>query len=443
MPASVASAQNLTDELVAKIASPLVENKVADGLSIGYLEGDHYGIVHLGSSNKTGKPADNLTIYELGSISKVFTSLLLADAVVRGELALDATVNVANAAGIHLPSRDGRSIQWMDLSTHRSGLPRLPGNLEVTSPKNPYRLYDSKKAAAAFANLKLDRTPGESQEYSNFGVSVLGYLIAKNANSTYQELLRQRIAKPLGMNDCTVDLTSDQKKRFATPHDKVGSSTLAWTFADMPGAGGIRATMFDMMRFAKAQLNPPSGKLGEAIELAWKQHSAADASGPATGLGWMIDGDGETRWHNGGTGGSRTAIFINRRINAAVIVLCNTSVTSEVDVLAAQLLQVAAGIETNVDQGNGKVAIDAKLRARLVGRYKLASFVFDVEDRDGHMMVRLSGQGFNEVFPDSPTKWSYRGIDAMIEFKLGRSGPARQLTLHQNGIKQVARRIGR
>ncbi len=103
----------------------------------------------------------------------------------------------------------------------------------------------------------------------------------------------------------------------------------------------------------------------------------------------------------------------------------------------------AGGGSEKADRGNGNATMDAKHRARLVGRYKLASFVFDVEDRDGHLMVRLSGQEFNEVFPDSPTKWSYRGIDAMIEFKLGRSGPASQLTLHQNGIKQVARRIGR
>ena len=440
--ASVLSAQNLTDELVVKIAAPLVENKVADGLSIGYLEGDHYGIVHLGTATNNGKRADNLTVYEIGSISKVFTSLLLADAVVRGEIELDAAVNVDNAAGIRLPSYEGRAIQWIDLSTHRSGLPRLPANLEVTSLKNPYQLYDSTKASATLANLKLARKPGASHEYSNFAVSVLGYLLAEKAKSTYQDLLRETIAKPLGMNDCCVDLTSDQKKRFATPHDKFGSSTLAWTFADMPGAGGIHATMFDMMRFAKAQLSPPPGKLGEAIELTWKQHSTADASGPATGLGWMIHGDGETRWHNGGTGGSRTAILINRRIKSAVIVLCNTSVITEVDELAAQLIQVAAGIKI-AKPVEGKSPADAKLRARLVGQYKLANFIFDVEDRAGHLMVRLSGQEFNEVFPDSETKWSYRGIDAMIEFKLDRTGPASQLTLHQNGKQQVARRIGK
>ena len=166
-----------------------------------------------------------------------------------------------------------RSIKWIDLSTHRAGLPRLPGNLPLTDLVNPYRDYDSKKAAAFLNQYELPRQPGESQEYSNLGASVLGYLVAQKAGKSYEQLLRERIAEPLQMTDCTVSLSSDQKKRLATPHDKFGSATSPWTFADLPGAGGIHATMRDMMRFAKAQLTPPSGTLGDAIELAWKQHT--------------------------------------------------------------------------------------------------------------------------------------------------------------------------
>ncbi len=341
------AAQNLTDAWVAKAAGPLVENRIADGLSVGYIEGDHFGIVHLGSSNQTKEKANYSTVYELGSISKVFTSLLLADAVVRGEIDLNAAADATNPAGIRLPSRDGRSIQWIDLSTHRSGLPRLPSNLPLTDLTNPYRDYDSKQAAAFLNQYELPRQPGKSQEYSNFGASVLGYLVAAKAGKTYEQLLRERIAEPLRMTDCTVTLTSDQTKRLATPHDKFGSATPPWTFSDLPGAGGVHATMRDMMRFAKAQLNPPAGKLGDAIELAWKQQRDADASGSAMGLGWMIAGDGQTRWHNGQTGGSHAALFINREQKCAVVVLCNTAVTNEIDQLATQLIQKAAG--QNVD----------------------------------------------------------------------------------------------
>jgi CubicO group peptidase (beta-lactamase class C family) len=388
-----------------------------------------------------------LTLYEIGSVSKVFTSLLLADAVVRGEIDLNEAVDVTNAAGIRLPSRDGTPIKWIDLSTHRAGLPRLPDNLTLANPKNPYRDYDSKKAAAFLNQYELPRKPGESREYSNFGASVLGYLVAEKAGKTYQQLLRERIATPLRMTDCTVTLTSDQRKRLATPHDKFASVTPPWTFADLPGAGGIRATMRDMMRFAKAQLTPPKGTLGEAIELAWQQHRDADASGPAMGLGWIIMGDGQTRWHNGQTGGSHASLFINRESQCAVVVLCNTAV-SEIDQMAVQLVRKAAGHDARPapaeapDDEPGELKLGPELRARLAGRYQLTpDFIFDVRDEDGHLMVGITNQPTQVVFPDSPTRWSYRGVDATLEFKLTKTGPAKSLVLHQNGAKQTARRI--
>jgi hypothetical protein len=412
---------------------------------------------------------------------------------------------------------------------------------------------------------ELPRRPGDAQEYSNLGASVLGYLVAQKAGQSYEQLLQERIATPLRMTDCTISLSSDQTKRLATPHDRFGSATPPWTFADLPGAGGIHATMRDMMRFAKAQLTPPPGKLGEAIELAWKQHRGADASGPAMGLGWVIHGDGQTRWHNGQTGGSHASLLVHRESQSAVVVLCNTAVSNEIDELAAQLLMKAAGVEAiavrgarnnappklspftavrfeddqvivtydgqsyqwlelngikvddivtsskkqfggqwqkrisedlvellwgmghqpgntvklrllnlqskqdvvvanapmttenryaivanrqqadeaaPVEQGDGEIAIDAKLRGRLVGRYQLQpDFIFDVQDRDGHLMVGITNQPTQEVFPDSPTRWSYRGVDATLEFKLPKTGPARSLVLHQNGAEQTARRI--
>jgi CubicO group peptidase (beta-lactamase class C family) len=563
--ASSASSQNLTNEWVENAAKPLVENQVVDGLSIGYIAGDHYGIVHLGSSNPAGEKPNNSTIYELGSISKVFTSLLLADAVARGEIDLSAAADVANPAGIRFPSRDGRSITWLDLSTHRTGLPRLATNMPVTDLVNPYRDYDSKKAAEFLNAYELPRAPGASQEYSNFAVSVLGYLVAQKAGKTYQDLLQERIAGPLKLTDTTVSLSADQTKRLATPHSKFGLAASQWTFADLPGAGGVHSTMRDMMRFAKAQLSPPSGPLGDAIELAWKQHTAADASGAAMGLAWMIAGDGQTRWHNGGTGGFHAALFINREIRSAVIVLCNTAVKAEVDDLAVKLIQKSAGLETKpaqgeqnnsppklspfttirfdgeqaivtyngetyewleldgikvedivasskkqfggrwqmrisedlvellwgmghepgntvklrlrdpktkqdvvvdnapmteenrdaifsnriqansatpAEQGRDGTTIDVKVRGRLVGRYQLTpDFVFDVQDQDGHLMVGITNQPTQEVFPDSPTRWSYHGVDATLEFKLPKSGPATSLILHQNGAEQTANRI--
>jgi serine-type D-Ala-D-Ala carboxypeptidase/endopeptidase len=274
-------------------------------------------------------------------------------------------------------------------------------------------------------------------------------MVAAKAGKPYEELLQERIAGPLKMADCTVSMSSDQQKRLATPHDKYGSAVAPWEFADLPGAGGIHATLRDMMRFAKAQLEPPSGPIGEAIELAWKQHTEADETGPAMGLGWIIAGDGQTRLHDGQTGGTTSTLFINRKLKCAVVILCNTSVKNdEINKLALQIVRKAAGQETlqapeeEAEEAPEGLAIDEKLRRRLVGRYQLTpDFIFTVKDDEGRLLVTITNQPTNEVFPESPTRWSYRGLDAAIEFKLPKTGRARSLVLHQNGAEQTARRI--
>ncbi len=162
----------------------------------------------------------------------------------------------------------------------------------------------------------------------------------------------------------------------------------------------------------------------------------------------MIAADGQTRWHNGRTGGSTSALFINRQSKCAIVILCNTSVPDAVDKLAIELLMKGAANKSRSNSSDkpeedlDKLAIDATLRRRLVGRYQLKpDFIFTVHDRDGHLMVDITNQQTQEVFPDSPTRWSYRGVNATLEFKLSKGGPAKSLVLHQNGAKQMARRI--
>ncbi|GAA4453129.1 serine hydrolase domain-containing protein [Novipirellula rosea] len=428
----------ITKAVVSEKAEQLVQSGVVDGLSIGFIQDDRHGTYHFGTSRR-GKRPDNLTVYEIGSASKVFTSLLLADATVRGSIDLSDPVDVTNGAGIELPKHGDHPITWLHISTHRSGLPRLPANIEVVSPRNPYHDFDAKKAAAFLSELKLTRSPAAQHEYSNFAVSVLGYLIAQHQHSSYSALLKKQIADPLRMDNCTIELSTSQQQRLAMSHRPAGVETPLWDFADLPGAGGIRASLRDMMRFARAQLYPPSGTLGEAIELAWQQHHTGDESGPAMGLSWMILPDGQTRWHNGETGGSHSIILVNRRHRVAVILLSNTAPGPHIDALGIGLMRHATTSDAEPKIKPFADGIDPK---RLEGRYQLApNFIFDVHVIDGRMTVGITDQPAQQVFRDFDTKWSYKSVEATLEFHLTGGVPAYALTLHQNGIAQRAIRI--
>ncbi|TWU21651.1 beta-lactam binding protein AmpH [Novipirellula galeiformis] len=154
---------------------------------------------------------------------------------------------------------------------------------------------------------------------------------------SYDEGLDQRLTKPLGMHDTDVVLSSAQKTRLATPYDAEKNATANWSFADMPGAGGIHSSIADMMRFAKMHLPVPENEVGAAIELAWQKHYVGANGEPSMGLGWHLQGDGSTRIHNGQTGGYHSIILIDRETQSAVVLLANTA-TNAVDALAFELM---------------------------------------------------------------------------------------------------------
>jgi CubicO group peptidase (beta-lactamase class C family) len=430
-------------DLVGKIrslAKPYVDSKTVVGLSIGVIKDSQSSTVHLGKTKANGQLPNDETVYEIGSISKVFTGLLLGDAVSRGEVQLDQPAQELLPAGVLMPKGKTREITLVDIATHTSGLPRLSDNMPSLTSDDPYADYTSKLAHQFLSGHKLRREPGAKQEYSNFAVSLLGHLLSQNAGKSYDELLTDRITGPLEMNDTHVRMTASMKARLAAPHSDFNTAATNWGFADMPGAGGIRSTTADMLKFAQACLKSPANATGKAIELAWMEHYSG--RGAATmGLGWHFAGDGSTRWHNGQTGGYHSMLMVNRKLNVAVVVLTNTA-TGEVDQLAGQAIQMLAGanVQPRKFEAEKKVAIE-KMK-RLEGKYQLApTFVFTVKVQDGKLMVGVTNQPTLQVFAKSETEWFYKAVKASLTFNLDKNGKCQSLELFQNGARQTAKRI--
>lgn len=327
---------------IQRLAQPYIDEDQVVGLSIGVIKGDLQATVHLGVTKEGGaRPTDD-TVYEIGSASKVFTGLLLADAVNQNLLRLDQPARELLPRNVMMPQGQGKPITLLNLATHDSGLPRLSDNMPFGNAENPYSDYDSKLAYEFLNQYQLTREPGDQYEYSNFGMSLLGNLVSRNAKVSYDDLLATRITKPLGMLDTAVECSPAMREQLASPYAAPGTPTSNWDFADMPGAGGIRSTTGDLLTFAKANLDPPENAAGQAIDLAWKIHRHGGPSGPNMGLGWHLADDQATRWHNGQTGGYHSMVMINRDQQAAVVLMTNTG-TLEVDQLAEDVRRMLAG----------------------------------------------------------------------------------------------------
>jgi CubicO group peptidase (beta-lactamase class C family) len=422
-------------------AQSLIDSERVMGISVGVIAAGEQATIHLGHVAAGQPVANDETLYEIGSISKVFTGLLLADAVAGDQLALDTPVDTLLPEGVRMPAPNGQKITLKHLSTHRSGLPRLPTNMTELASNNPYAKYDSARAMEFLNDYQLPRLPGEKHEYSNFATSLLGFLVCEKAGQSYDEYLHETITAPLNMTATRVSLDAESRAKLATPHDASLQPTSTWEFADMPGAGGIRSNMADMLKFAAANLNPPANALGEAIELAWKQHEPGSRGEFAMGLGWHIAADGSTRWHNGGTGGYRSMMLVSRERGIAVVVMANTA-SDAIDPTAERLFQKLAGMNTEPLKFEREVIVDDTTMQRYVGKYQLApTFIFDVNVVDGKLMVGITNQPTLQVFAKSPTTWFYKVVDAELTFQNEQDGKAQQLELFQNGIRQTAKRI--
>lgn len=283
------------------------------------------------------KRPDANTFFEIGSITKVFTSLLLADMVERGEVKLDDPVSKYLPSNVKVPSRGGREITLQDLSMHVSGLPRMPNNFRPADFANPYVDYTPQQMYEFLSGYTLRRDIGERYEYSNLGAGLLGLALARRLDTTYEQAIRKRILEPLGMKDTTTRLSREQLKRLAYGHSSSLRPVKNWDFDALAGAGAIRSTAADMLKFLAAHMGLKQTPLDAAIQRMRSVRRETGVPHLQIALAWhILDQYGEIIWHNGGTAGYRTFAGFNPSTGKGVVVLCNTFV--DIDDIGRRLL---------------------------------------------------------------------------------------------------------
>jgi CubicO group peptidase (beta-lactamase class C family) len=408
-------------ELAALIDTRLALRKGA-GMVIGVIDAGGKRVVARGPAG--GAPFDRDTEFEIGSMSKVFTSLILADMALKHEVSLDDPAQKYLPAGATMPNRDGKVITLRNLSLQDSGLPRLPDNMRFGDPLDPYADYTEADLLAFLSHYQLTRDPGSQYEYSNLGVGLLGYLLARAAHTDYATLLHDRITGPLGLKDTVIALSPAQQKRFAIPHDEYMRPTKPWHLPTLAGAGAIRSTADDMLKFLAAALDPRS-KIAPEVKLLLSDRRKTNV-GYIAALGWLVlePPSGEVVWHDGGTGGFRSNMALQRKTGRAVVVLTNAAVEPAADDIAFHALlgspeapAKAVPPAPPTPAQHREVALTASQLDHVAGTYRLSPAAQIAVRRDGNrLMAQLTGQPPFEIFAEGPLSFFWKVVDAQIRF---------------------------
>lgn len=426
----------LADDLKSQVdalVQPHVNDKGLVGCVVGIVKDGKSHVFAYGETKKgDGKRPSGATIYEIGSISKAFTGTLLADAVNAGLLKLDDPVQMHVPKSIQVPVKGDTPITLEHLATHTSGLPRLPNNMFPKDFRNPYADYSVKDLYAYLGGYQGSKKPGD-YEYSNYGMGLLGHVLAKKQNTTYEQLVLDRIAKPLGMSDTRITLSDDQKEHLAPPYNASLEPDRNWDFPTLAGAGGLRSTVDDMLKLVTAGLAADDQPTTRALQTAFeKRHTMKN--GLAIGLAWHITPHRDMRWHNGMTGGYASWVSIIPKCKAGVVVLSNTA-SDRVDGLGEQLTRLACGIPVTPPEKRVAIKLDPKTLEPYAGNYALSpNFTLTVTVENGSLMVQATGQAKHPVFAESKHDFFYRVVDAQITFVPDENGSVNELVLHQNGL---------
>jgi CubicO group peptidase (beta-lactamase class C family) len=308
--------------------------------AIGVIDGDDQMTFGFEMKEDWSTLDNENSIFEIGSISKVFTSMLLANAISEGVMNLTDTVQNELA----IDWKVEKPITYKMLANHTSGLPRIPSNLmkhALLNKENPYAKYEEEALIKYLEKkMSLKSEPGEKYAYSNLGAGLLGYLVCKKLDLTYEEAIQKYLLEPSSMNNTSTSRDNIEGD-MVTGLNKKGKPTSNWDFDVFAGAGAIKSNVVDMLNFIDLQVSDTS----ETIKLM--QTKTHEGEPFHLALGWHIIPSTGWLWHNGGTGGFKSSLAIDTKTNNGVVILTNISSGHEnarfVDELVFMLLKEING----------------------------------------------------------------------------------------------------
>jgi D-alanyl-D-alanine-carboxypeptidase/D-alanyl-D-alanine-endopeptidase len=302
-----------------------VANKRSKSIIVGIVNSNGRQIFAEGKiSDSDTRLPDSNTIYEIGSITKVFTSLLLADMSLKQQLNLDDPISKFLPKRVKTPTRNGKEISLLSLSTHRSGMPRFPYNVDPKDLDKPYIDYTINKLYQYVSNFEPPYDIDSKWRYSNVGYGLLGNILSLVAKKDFEPLLTEQICKPLNMNNTTISLTAAQKSNLAVGHMETGVPVGLTDLGAIDAGGALRSTVNDLLTFAEANMGLIKSNLLPAMELTHVRRAKKDGDDTYTTMGWTLTNEG-LLFKDGGMPGYCSFLGIDKKNKIGIVVLSNSN----------------------------------------------------------------------------------------------------------------------
>lgn len=325
-----------SDSAVLALIKQRVDLGGTVGIVVGLLERDgRRRIIAYGDPGPGQPPLDGNSVFDIGSITKVFTAILLAEMVLDGEVNLDDPVQKFLPSSVRVPQRNGRQITLAHLAMHNSGLPRDPANVGPDPGPNSYAQFTVERMYGFLSGYSLPRDPGAGQEYSNVGVGLLGHALSLAAGEPFEQLEQERVWTPLGLHHTGITMTPWMRAHLAIGHASSGGATVPnWNSPAIASAGAMRSTANDLLDFLWASIHADSSPLGRAMAFTQRSHLAPGASAARPLIWGRRSTATDTIFgHTGGTGGYRTRIGFLRLRGVGAVVLTNSGNASSDDLV--------------------------------------------------------------------------------------------------------------